>query len=276
MGKAIQHHFLNLPQILYTCSHRFIKEHCSIKAAGLTFYTIFSLVPLAALALGLIGAISIIHNEETRIHTFFIHHFVPPFTAEIEHDIRLFIEASGKLSRASSIVFLLSAIFLIGSIESCFNQIWKKRNQHVYLMRRIFHYGMVLIVSPIFLGLSVALSAVLLSTGWIIHQPILLSGLQRAIELLPFVLTWLGIAVLYYWLPHTHVKLKHALYASFWVAVLFEIMKYLLKLYIVLFPTYQLVYGALSVLLIFFLWIYFSWMIVLWGAIFTSELDESP
>jgi membrane protein len=270
---SILHVIVNyMSKIIYLCAHRFVRERCSMQAAGLTFYTIFALVPLAAFALSLVGSVNIIPDQVARIQTFFITHFVPPFTAEIEHDFEAFIAASGKLSRVSSIFFLLTAFFLVMSIESCFNQIWRIGQAPWPWSQRITAYFMVLVVSPICLSLSVALSAILLSSGWLQH-PLLLSGVASALKYLPFVLTWLGIAVLYYWLPHRHVTLKCALYASFITAVLFELMKFGLKLYIIFFPTYKIVYGALSLLPIFLLWIYLSWMAVLFGALLASQMQ---
>ena len=60
------------------------------------------------------------------------------------------------------------------------------------------------------------------------------------------------------------------------VAFLFELMKYGFQLYIGLFPSYQIVYGAMALLLIFLLWVYLSWSAVLFGAILASELYHQP
>ena len=48
---------------------------------------------------------------------------------------------------------------------------------------------------------------------------------------------------------------------------LFEIMGRLFAVYITNFPTYTLLYGTFSVVPIFLLWVYFSWMVVLFGAV---------
>ncbi len=261
-----------LHHLLYTCIHRFLKENRMLQAAGLTFYTLFSLAPLAALVLSLIGLVSFVPDQSARIEAFFLHHFVPQDSGLIDHYIHSFVQSSAKLSRISTFLFLLTVIFLINNIESCFNEIWHAHAKVVSL-RQFFHYAMVLIVSPLLLGLSVGLSAMFLSFKWLQH-PLISNGIVEFIKLLPFISTWLAITVLYYWLPQTKVMFKHVLLAAFMVAFLFELMKYGFQWYILLLPTYQIVYGALSLLLIFLLWIYLSWITVLLGAIFASELHQ--
>ena len=261
-----------LHHLFYTCVHRFIKENRMMQAAGLTFYTLFSLTPLAALMLSLIGWVSIVPDQTARIESFFLSHFVPQDSGLIDQYILSFVASSANLSKISTFVFLLTVIFLINNIETCFNQIWHAHAKFVSL-EQFFHYTMVLIVSPLLLGLSVGLSAVLLSFAWLQH-PIILTGVAGLIKLLPFISTWVAILVLYYWLPQTKVVFRHVLLAAFLVALLFELMKYGFQVYILLVPTYQVVYGALSLLLIFLLWIYLSWITVLFGAIFASELHH--
>jgi membrane protein len=48
----------------------------------------------------------------------------------------------------------------------------------------------------------------------------------------------------------------------------------LFAFYISMFPTYTVVYGTFSILPIFLLWIYFSWLVVLFGALIAASIHE--
>ncbi|MGA2655074.1 MAG: YhjD/YihY/BrkB family envelope integrity protein [Gammaproteobacteria bacterium] len=259
-------------RLLYRCAHRFIYEDRSVQAAGLAFYSLFALVPFVALILSLAGWVSIVPDQAARIEGFLLKNFVPHAAGTIEYYLHGFAVSSTKLPRISLFIFLLTSIFLINTIEACLNQIWNVSAEASY-WRRAIHYTMVLIVAPVCLGLSISLSILLLSLGFLQH-PLISSGVSEIVKLLPFVLTWLAVTTLYYWLPHLKINLKKVFIAGFIVAFLFELMKYGFQWYISFFPTYQIVYGAMALMLVFSLWVYLSWCAVLFGAILASEMHS--
>ena len=57
--------------------------------------------------------------------------------------------------------------------------------------------------------------------------------------------------------------------------MLFETAKQLFGLYVSYFPSYQLIYGAFAAVPLFLLWVYLSWMIVLFGAELVCGLSSS-
>ena len=95
-----------------------------------------------------------------------------------------------------------------------------------------------------------------------------------AVTLLPFLFQVLAFLLLYIVMPNVRVGFAHALMGALLAAVLFELSKRLFALYLINFDSYQIVYGALSSLPIFLVWVYLSWMIALVGAELVAVLQE--
>jgi membrane protein len=81
-------------------------------------------------------------------------------------------------------------------------------------------------------------------------------------------------ATLYYAVPHCSVRPGDAALAGLFAAAGFLVMQRLFGLYLAHFPSYTLVYGAFAVVPIFLLWLYFSWIVILLGAVVAAVLPE--
>ncbi|WP_404325477.1 YhjD/YihY/BrkB family envelope integrity protein [Aerophototrophica crusticola] len=79
---------------------------------------------------------------------------------------------------------------------------------------------------------------------------------------------------MYLAIPNRAVRWRDALAGGLVAAVLMEVSKIGFVLYVTAFPTYETIYGALSVIPIFLVWLYTVWSIVLFGAEITATLPE--
>jgi len=164
-------------------------------------------------------------------------------------------------------------LLLMYSIDRALNEIW-----HVKVKRRIVQgflvYWSVLTIGPLFIGVSVAL------TSYVVSLPLFADSVSRVesnrllLTLGPYAATVTAFTLMYVAIPNRPVSLKHAFAGGLLASVLFELAKKGFTFYLTNFPTYRYIYGALSTIPIFMLWIYLSWVIILFGAEVAHSLSS--
>jgi membrane protein len=154
------------------------------------------------------------------------------------------------------------------TIEGTFNSIWRVSHARP-MVQRVLIYWATLTLGPVLIGASLSITSYIVSTSQGYARQIPLAD-AAIIGLAPFVLTCATFTFLYRVVPNRAVRLRHALLGGFVAAIAFEIMKRGFALYIAKFPTYTLVYGAFAAVPIFLLWIYFSWVVIVIGALIAA------
>ena len=124
---------------------------------------------------------------------------------------------------------------------------------------------MILTLGPLLAGASLAISSYLLSLRWISDSGVY-GVIDQVLRVFPLLLSWLAFWLLYSIVPTRSVPSRDALIGALVAGALFELGKKGFALYVTMFPSYQLIYGVLAVIPILFLWVYWTWCIVLLGA----------
>lgn len=92
--------------------------------------------------------------------------------------------------------------------------------------------------------------------------------------LLPFFLTWCMCSLIYKIIPNKVVHIKSALQAALFTGILWELAKHLFAWYVIHLANYSLLYGSLSALAIFVLWVYYSSIVLVFGGEFAHFLEK--
>jgi len=103
---------------------------------------------------------------------------------------------------------------------------------------------------------------------------LLSSAASLMLGLLPFVLSFFSLMLLFVLVPNVKIRWRDALVGAAVSALLLEGAKKVFALYITHFTSYQTIYGALAVIPILFVWVYLSWWLVLLGAEFTASMGD--
>ncbi|MBI2296483.1 MAG: YihY family inner membrane protein [Betaproteobacteria bacterium] len=251
---------------------RFDEDRCLQIASSLTFTTLLAIVPIITVALTLISAFPVFRELLGHIEQFLLQNMLPESAETVAAYTQQFTENAARLTAVGLIFLFVTAMIVLMTIDRAFNQIWRVPRPRT-LVQRVFIYWALLTVGPILIGASLSLTSwvVSLSLGLVKDVPYAALVL---LKIVPILLTGLAFALLYITLPNRRVLVRDALSGGFLAALAFEGMKQGFAIYITHFPTYKLVYGAFASAPIFLLWVYLSWLVVLFGAVSAAVMPE--
>jgi len=174
-----------------------------------------------------------------------------------------------------ALVLAWAAIGLLTTIERCFNTICHAR-QHRSLQRRVPLYWMAVTIGPALLYFSFVFESRFVA--WVESVGVAGSLVGFVGRMTAFVATWLFLLALYKLIPHTHVKLGAALAGSLVGAVFWTVATVAFNAYVAWSfrkesSAFALLYSSLGLIPLFMFWIYFLWVIVLYGLELTSLLQ---
>jgi len=162
---------------------------------------------------------------------------------------------------------------MLVTVEGALNQMWSVKKPRP-LLRRLGLYLLMLAVGPVLVGASLWATASLLgaSMGLIRNVP---PSLAFALTLGPVALCSAGLAILFRLLPNAQVRWRHAIVGGVLGGIALELGKRGFAAYLIHGPTYQSLYGAVAVLPVFLLWVYFSCVVTLSAALVTAHLGRA-
>lgn len=190
---------------------------------------------------------------------------------EVASSINDFIQntRSGAMGVTGSVVLIFVAISMLSRIETTFNDIWGVQRGRSWFMRIVLYWG-VLSLAPILLivALGLATGPHLEATKKLVATlPFIGSFLIHfGFQLLPVLLLCLTFAIFYMLIPNTRVDWRAALVGGLVSGLLFHLNNVVSVLYVSRVVSNSKIYGSLGLVPVFMIGLYFSWIILLFGA----------
>lgn len=250
--------------------HRINHDNMTTLAGNLAYVSLLSLVPLVAVVFALFAAFPMFADISVQLRHFVFSNFMPATGDIIQRYIEQFVANSNKMTAVGACGLILTSLLLMYAVDSALNTIWRSTRTRPKIYSFAV-YWMILTLGPLLAGASLAISSYLLSLRWATGFN---SVIDEVLRIFPLLLSWLSFWMLYSIVPIARVPVRDALIGSLVAAVLFELGKKGFALYITMFPSYQLIYGVLAVIPILFVWVYWTWCIVLLGAEITVTLGD--
>ncbi|HDH96691.1 MAG TPA: YihY family inner membrane protein [Proteobacteria bacterium] len=241
------------------------QDEVVMRASGLAYVSLLGLVPLLALVFSLFSSFGSFAKFQESMRAFLLKHLIPSSTEQVIGYIEKFLANTKALSLIGVVSLLIVAVFIFNSIESAFNRIWMVKKQRS-MVRKFLVFSAVVVWGPVFIGASIYAGSKIKA---IFHLgPELQIGFlsRLSLQLLPVMLTTLALFLAYLLIPNTRVRLLPAFVGAVVAGVLWELAKSGFNAYVKNMITYKTVYGSLAVIPLFLIWLYVTWVIVLFGA----------
>jgi len=264
------HHTRPLVAWLKLLWKRIDEDNMTTLAGNLAYVSLLSLVPFVAVIFALFAAFPMFSDVSMQLRHFVFANFIPATGDIIQRYIEQFVANSSKMTAVGACGLIVTALLLMYAIDSALNTIWRSQRTRPKVYSFAV-YWMILTLGPLLAGASLAISSYLLSLRWATGFN---SMIDDVLRLFPLLLSWISFWLLYSVVPTVRVPNRDAVIGALVAALLFELGKKGFALYITMFPSYQLIYGVLAVIPILFLWVYWTWCIVLLGAEITVTLGE--
>ncbi len=260
----LQVRFLRLAMV---AMEEFQTNLLGLRAMGLVYSTLLSLVPFLAVTFSVLKAFGAHQQIEP-----FLAQALEPLGAkgeELTHYMIGFVSnlQVGVLGAVGVAGLFFTVISLIGQIEDALNHIWRLRYSRT-LARKFSDYLSVVLVGPVLVFSAFALTASAQS-HWLMQYMLRTGSLGFAVTLvtrvMPLFFLCTVFTFLYKFLPNTRVHFSSAVLAGLTAGLLWQVAGIGFATFVANSARYTAIYSSFAVLLIFLIWLYVGWLIILVG-----------
>lgn len=269
--------FKQFRTIVYEAAINWREDNAPRLSAALAFYTILSLAPLFLIAIAIVGAVYG-RDAATGALTEQLESWIGSAGAEI---VRITVHKADhpKQGIIATVVGLLTLLFaasgVFGELKSSLNVTWNvkpkpDRGFWVFVRGRFLSFGMVLVIGFLLLVSMVHTTSM---TAFGSYLDAYVPGLSMLIRWANFVMNFAIItclfAMIFKWLPDAIIHWRDVWFGATITAILFSIGNYLIAFYLkqggMASP-----FGAAGSLVAFIIWVYYSGLILFFGAELTQ------
>ena len=267
----------SLIALVYRTGREMSADDATHMAAGLAYYAVLSLFPLTVGLISLLGLLLEPENLQGDVVQFFEDYL--PVSEEL---LLSNIEAAGNIHGLLGVVSFFglfwSASLMFGAITRSVNRAWDIHQDRPFYIDKVRNLAMALSVAPLFL-MSVSTTAALQMLEGVDLPAGLAATLDygfvdTAARILPFLFSLTIFLLIYKFTPNTQTHWRYIWPGAVLAATLFEISKSVFVFYVDNFANYEEVYGSLASVIVLLAWTYFSGLILIAGAEFSSEYER--
>lgn len=237
----------------------FLDKDLTFYASSLSFYTIFSIIPLLLIVLNIFTSLPSFASYYDKIQEFILSNLLPMQSDALMGYLDTFLQNSSKMSMVSLVMVVVSAILFFQNYEYIANKIFHAKKRSIW--ESFTTFWTLITISPFALGISFYITGyvanLMANNDYISYINIL--------PLVPYIITWGLFFLLFAISANVKISIKASLSSSLLTSIVFSIAKNSFIYYVFYNKSYESIYGSFSIVLFLFLWIYFSWIIFIYG-----------
>jgi membrane protein len=257
-------------RIIVLAVRGFLNDKVQLRASALTFYSLLSVIPVAAIVFAIAKGFGLDQTLQDLI--------IKKSGSEQEvlswllQKARIAIEKTrgDYIAGIGMIILFWSVMSLLNHIESSFNHIWQISSSRPWY-RKFTDYLTIMLIAPVFIILSSGITGFQVTTlpDYMNNAPILdffKPVISFLVKFAPYFLSWVALTVLYIIMPNAKVKFMPALISGLIAGTILQGIQWL---YIDLqfgISKLNAIYGSFAAVPLFIIWLQTSWTVVLLGA----------
>lgn len=237
----------------------FIDKELTLFAASLSFYTIFTIIPLLLITLTLLTSLPSFQEHYDSIKTFIFSNLMPGNSEAIMGHIDGFLENSAKMGIVGLVMILIASLLFFKNFEYIANKIFHAKPRTLW--ESITTYWTILTLTPLGLGVSFYITghiATLMASNT-------LTSWFNILPLVPYIIIWALFFLIFQIAANVKINPKASAISSLIISVVFSVSKNAFIYYVFLNKSYSTMYGSFATIMFLFLWIYVSWIIFIYG-----------
>lgn len=252
----------------------FIKDDCLNHSASIAYFSVLSALPIVFLISNIIGFLTGSDTKVIKKVYGILSYYIPNLTYDMWLKLTgLFSKTSYSLNVLSIIILFFSGTMIFSAIDKSLTNIFKdfsvKRRGNI---KNIFIYAcsIFFLAFLVFLYLLFDMAIVFLKNisqreSYLFLKPIIKYS-KYVLLIIPFILQIMLVYYIFYLFVPVRVHIKKVLFASFYVVIMWFLAVRAFSWYVNFIPTYNLIYGSMSIFIIFITWSFYSSVIFLSGA----------
>ncbi|MDQ5767989.1 YihY/virulence factor BrkB family protein [Thiothrix subterranea] len=237
----------------------------TLRAMGLVYTTLLSLVPLLALSFSVLKGFGV-HNQMEPLLLALLEPMGDK-AEELTRQVLGFVDnvQVGVLGVAGLAILFYTVVSLMQKVEEAFNHVWRVKRQRSILLQ-FRDYLSVVLVGPVLIFSALGVWTALANSAWLHSSAVLETGLAVLVQLSPTLLIVLAFTFIYLFMPNTRVKPLAAFGGALIAGIVWQVAGWLFAAFVVSSGQQTAIYSIFASLFLFMLWLYVGWIIVLTGA----------